>query len=483
MQVYLSAHLVNVYSNYFDVKLSTDDIDSNLDYVYFFNPTNTVGLGTYGDLGNSVLVDYNIGNIEYNIDVPVGSIFAPDHGFIGVEPIIVEKDDNDFPISIFDGTTISNLPRAGVNTSEAFVVRLSNDYIGIRTAASGPNVVFTALGDDSPLYSFKSVRRVERGTVERIDAVVTTEEPHQLLNNDVITMTVTADGVAGVGTNSEVKVSFDEISQTLMVDPREFDSVGVDTISNIITIPGHNFTFGDRVIYTNYADSETIVGIETHEKYYVVPFDSNRIQLAETFEDVKPGQELIINFTSAGVGTQFLTRVNPELDITANNDALFDLSDPSLLDYELQFFYDQTLTEVFDTNGIDDRFTVVGFGTAGTEDAYKIIRYSENNPSTIYYGLEKGGYISTADKLSVNYSTITLVPSKYNAASRVVNVGLTTFKYSLAEKPESDSYSSLNDIIKYTTKSRNAYGGVAEVKIISTGANYRKRPRVYYSRE
>ena len=467
---------VNVYNNYFDVKLSTDDIDSTIDYIYFFNPTNTIGVGTFGNFGNSVLVEYNIGSIQYNIDVPVGSIFAPDHGFVGVEPIIVEKSPNDFPISIFDGENIYNLPRAGVNTSEAFVVRLSNDYIGIRTSANGVNVAFTAVGDDSPLYSFKSVRRVERGNVERIDAVVTTEVPHELKNNDIITMNVTADGVAGVGTNKEVKVSFDEISQTLLVDPREFDSVGVDTESNLINIPRHNFTFGDRVIYTNYAESESIVGIVTHEKYYVVPFDQNRIQLAETFEDIKPGQELLVNFTSSGVGTQFLTRVNPELDITANNDALFDLSDPSLLDYDLQFFYDQTLTEVFDTNGIDDRFTVVGFGTAGLEDAYKIIRYSENNPSTIYYGLEKGGYISTADTLSINHSTITLVPSKYNAASRIINVGLTTFKYSLAEKPESDSYSSVNDLISYTTKSRNALGGVAEVKIISTGANYQNIP-------
>ena len=41
-----------------------------------------------------------------------------------------------------------------------------------------------------------------------------------------------------------------------------------------------------------------------------------------------------------------------------NHDIVFDISDPTLTGKDFKFFYDQSLTEVFENNGIDSEFVV-----------------------------------------------------------------------------------------------------------------------------
>ena len=469
---------VNVVTDRFEVKASLPDIDSRFDESYYFNPTQTVGFGTRGEDGNTYATVYSIGNINYNIDVPVRSIYAPNHGFVGVEPAYISVgDESDDRLAVDDGDLLqTQIPRNGVTEELIFVERLSKDYIGIRTSAAANNLFISGGGEDLPTYNIRTIRNSEGANIARIDAVVTTDEPHGLTNRDVISMNVVSNINSGIGTDDKVIVKFDEVSQTLIINPRSVNPSGIDTSANIITLASHGFKLGDYVLYTT-LNNNPIAGIETHQKYFVVPFDLNRFQLAETFEDIRPGSELIVNLESAGIGTHVFSLVNPQIPVTANNNIVFDIEDPSLQEYELKFFYDQTLTEVFDANGVDDEFTVIGVGTAGFEGAEKIIEYSPNNPSSIYYGLEKGGYISTADTNTLDYSTITLVPSSYNISSRIVNVGLNTFSYSLLEKPESSEYiGGQTEVLEYNTSSSSALGGVADTRIISSGTNFANVP-------
>jgi hypothetical protein len=467
---------LNVIPDRFDVSVTLPEFESQLDEVYYFNPLQTVGFGTRGADGKSFGTVYSIGNINYNLDIPVGRIFAPDHGFVGVEPAIFSiGDEDDDRLVIDDGTTISPLPSTGTTEQLIFVERLSRDYIGIRTSADGNNVFIPGGGEDLPTYSIRTTRYSEGANIARLDAVVTTATPHELENGDAITMRILPTGDSGVGTDKEVTLLFDEISQSLITNPRNVEPVGIDTVANIINIESHNFVLGDYVLYTS-VGIESVGGLELHQKYYVVPFDSNRFQLAETFEDIKPGSELIIDLTSVGVSTHTFSLVNPKIAVTKNNNIKFDVSDPSLLGYELKFFYDQTLTEIFESNGIDDEFPIVGVGTLGLEDGVRTINYSPNNPTAIYYGVEKGGYISTADTDTINNNTVVLIESNYNISNRIVNVGLNTFKYSLYNNPESTEYFAIDADIQYKTSSRNALGGVANTRIISSGDNFSDLP-------
>lgn len=467
--------LINVVTDRFEVNVTLPEFESRVDEIYYFNPLQTIGFGTRGADGNTFGTVYSIGNINYNLDIPVGRIFAPDHGFVGVEPAILSiGDDSDDRLVIDDGNTITAIPPSGLTEQPIFVERLSKDYIGIRTSADGNNLFIPSGGEDLPTYSIRTVRYSEGANIARLDAVVTTAVPHQLENGDSVTMSILPTGDSGIGTDTEVTLLFDEISQSLIINPREVDSVGIDTEANIINLVSHNFILGDHVLYTSGISS--IGGLELHQKYFVVPFDDNRFQLAETFEDIKPGSELIINLTSAGIGTHVFSLVNPKIAVTKNNNVKFDVSHPSLLDYDLKFFYDQTLTEIFESNGIDDVFPITGIGTLGLEDGVRTINYSPNNPSAVYYGLEKGGYISTADTDTLNNNTVVLIESNYNITNRIVNVGLNTFKYSLYNKPESSEYFAIDADITYKTSSRSALGGVANTRIISSGDNFSDLP-------
>ena len=105
------------------------------------------------------------------------------------------------------------------------------------------------------------------------------------------------------------------------------------------------------------------------------------------------------------------------------------------------------------------------------------LTYSSNAPSTLYYGLTKGGYISTADNEVKNYSEIRFIDSKYNGEYKISNVTASTFEFS-PKVPEFLSYTSDQcDKLEYSTKSTNVTGEIKDFKIISPGFNYKKLPQ------
>ena len=63
----------------------------------------------------------------------------------------------------------------------------------------------------------------------------------------------------------------------------------------------------------------------------------------------------------------------------------------------------------------------IGIGTNNTDPigAGLTVQYSESSPITLYYGLTKGGFISTADTEVSNYSEIRFIDSKYNGEYKI----------------------------------------------------------------
>ena len=76
-----------------------------------------------------------------------------------------------------------------------------------------------------------------------------------------------------------------------------------------------------------------------------------------------------------------------------------------------------------------------------------------------------------------SYNAIEFVDSTYAIESTVTRIDANSFKYSLLDKPEVDSYLAPTEAaVEYSTKSSNALGGVAGVRIISSGNNFTSVP-------
>ena len=469
---------VKVVSDYFEIKDNTTDFfKSELDESYFFNPKQTIGVGA--NPGEVVAKTYSIGNIDYELSIPTQSIYAPSHGFKHLEKVLFSKQPGADIIRAADteGGSPFVIPATG-DEQELFVSNISKDYIGLKLDPEGEDLYFLSDGDplvdDEFRYNIKSLRFAETANLDRINARVTTAEDHALKNNDKVTIEVISSGTSGVGSNPSVIVEFDEVTQSLIIDPKFVNPSGIDIPNNLILLDDHDYKLGDHLLYENYGTS--IAGLETHGKYFVIPFDSDSFYLAETFIDIKPGSENPVELGSVGVGSHKFSKINPPIEIVRNRNILFDISHPSLLDMELDFYYDQGLTEVFHNNDIDRDFVVSGIDTAGLPNGKKIVEFSENNPEVIYYGLSKGGYISTADTDTIENNSIRYVDSTYKITQRVDVETNRTFLVSLPEKPEVDLYDTVVATMNYGTSSRNATGGIAKVQVISSGNNFSTLP-------
>ena len=461
---------VDVVPNYFDIEVKTENFENNRDEKYYFNPRQTVSLGI--ETGTTYSTDYIIGNISKTISLPVGSIYAPSHKFRNDELVTLSRDPNDDDITANDGNQLYSVPGGLENTY--YISRISKNLIGIKTSPDGNNLRFGSNGSDSPLYNIKTDRYKETVSLDRIQAIVKTTSPHQMNSGDKIDVSLIAKGNSGIGSNDTVVVRFDEISQSLVIDPQFAEPTGIDTQAGLIRIDRHGYILGDRVLYENYGTPMS--GIATHEKYFVIPFDSDRFQLAETFIDIKPGDELPIKIENVGVGSHTFSLVNPKIGIVKKNNIEFDIGDESLFGKELKFFYDQTQTEIFENNGIDSDFVVTGVSTEGYSGARKFLQYSDNNPDVIYYGLDIGGYISTSDTLTQSYNSIEFIDSAYQLRTRATVLDEDTFSYSLLRLPEESDYNTSGIDVSYTTSSKTAFGGVGKVKIISSGNNFTTLP-------
>ena len=467
---------VTVIPNYFDIdnNLKVGNIKSKRQLSYYFNPKQTVGVGV--ESGETYSTEFIVGNVVKKLAIPVQRIYAPQHGFKTNEPVEISMSATGQPINVFDEQSNINgsFPSLVTRTSTLYAVNKGKDYIGLRTDPNGGDLYFSTNGSDDFLYNIKTKRKTETATLDRISGIIETQEPHLLENNDSVNVSLEAFTNSGVGKNESIVVKFDTISQSLVIDPQTADSSDVSITDNTITIDAHGYILGDFLLYENYGTPMS--GLTTHQKYYVVPFDQNRFLLAETFADITPGKELFIPLGSTGIGTHIFSKVNPQLRIVRSNNISFDVSDPSLLGSELNFFYDQTQTEVFDNNGIDDVFVTSGFSTEGFPGARRYLNFSENNPEIIYYGLETGGYISTSDTRTISYNSIKYIDSAYSRITGATVIDDNTFSYSLLGSPEIDAYDNADIKVSYTTNSASAFGGIGEVEIVSSGNNFTRIP-------
>ena len=115
----------------------------------------------------------------------------------------------------------------------------------------------------------------------------------------------------------------------------------------------------------------------------------------------------------------------------------------------MKFYKEKEFINEYVSSGDSRDFNVVGaggsigIGSFGT--ASLTLNHSKNIPSKLYYTLEKGGYISTADTSVPHYSEINFVESEYNGTYSTFGITTatpTSFKISPYRYPSVLNYNS-----------------------------------------
>ena len=493
---YTTTTIINYLPNTFTINNKTSYFDSTLNNKVFFNPTESVGLGTLVGIGTTVRYKLNgqnyigIGSTGISAllrTIPTQSIYIKNHPFKDNQQVLFKKPVGVAATAIIvsataTATTTFTLPYP-TDTQVVYVTSKSRDTIGIKTQLTSNELFFIQSGTDNYEYSIESVFPQLTGKIDKIKATVAVATAHELLQNDTIKLSIEPNLSVGIGTSSSIYVSYYSAKKKLIFNPIGFTSVGINTLNNTINLPKHNLNTGDKIFYS--ADDSAASGLTT-DGYFVYKVNDDNIQLSETYGDTISTPPTVITVAgSLGVGTggnyQKIGLINPQIKSIKGNDLVFNLSDTSLSGYNFKIYTDVQFKNEFVSIAGTSSFSVIGIGSLGTASATKTIQYTQQLPQTLFYSLEKSGYLSTSDKDVNNYSQITFIDSLYNGDYSISGVGTTTFSFSLQSIPERTIYNQ-NDcsLIKYTTKSKIATGGVDKIRIISGGYNYKKLPKISY---
>ena len=481
-----SSSFVDLVPSYLTIPVETPYFDSKINDVEYFNPHQSIGLGTAVGVGTTTL--YTRGEVSEVVDIPNYSIYLPNHPFKTAQEVVLRKPATGYALTV---TTDEDATRwllpdpANGNSQTVYVINKSPDYIGIATqvglTTNTSGVAFISngnrVGSSDFRYSLESNFTQITGNLQQITATVGVSTAHGLLKGDEISFKVKPDQSVGIGTSVSIDVRYDELNETVLINPISTNSSGVNVGLNQFTLTSHGYKTGDKVYYT----SPSVAGGLTDKRtYYVYNQGNDDFKLCDTRLDALTVPPLIKDITSNGGGSakHEFSLVNPRISVLENNNLVFDVSHPSLSGYDFKLFYDNEYKNEFVSTGKTDSFTVTGVGTVGvTTTATLTLNYSNINPKSLFYNVQKSGFISTSDTDVSNYTNIKYGGSDYNGTYEVYGIGVTEFSVSLKEIPESLTYSQTNtSTLEYTTNSPTARGGVDRLQLNYGGAGYKKLP-------
>jgi len=451
---------VTYLSNYFTFSKSLDQFSSKLNDIVFFNPKESIGVSTLNGVGYNT--SFTFGNNSITRSIPSKGIYIDNHPFLTNQSVIFTT--NGSPIGYSTDGLIPFLPLP----QNLFVVNKNKNLIGLKTSLNGEEVFFHTNGIDNDKYSIQSNYPQVLGNVEKNEVIVSVSTSHELTTGDLISLNVKPNLNVGIGTFTSVKILYNSKIKSIVVNPIEFTSLGINTITNQITIPNHRLETGDKILYENYEFGE----------YFVYKVNKDKISLCETYYDTQKNLPIIVGFASTGASSQSITLINPPIKVIKNNNLVFDLSDSSLSGYEFKIFTDLNFNHEFETTKKPSTFNVSNVGIVGiSTNASLTIQYDSSIPENLYYNLEKSGNIANSDKDVINYNKISYINSIYNGSYNVIGIGTTTFSINLEKLPEKLSYASTEcSVLEYSTKSSLATGPVNSLNILSSGSGYKKLP-------
>jgi hypothetical protein len=477
----------------------TTQYDYKINREIYFHPIDSLGIGTVSGVGiGTTIVFSNPGVGITQIFVPTQSIYIPNHQLSTGDELIYSSN-NGVPIGVSTNGISTSV--SITDQSIVYVAKLTDDLIGISTFRVGLGTEGTFVGLTSETntfgllyftdfgvgdhHSFKTTYNTLVGNISRNTVTVSTSQTHGLLNNDAVFVDVNP-SIA-----STFIVRYNDYNRKLLLNPKDFISSGINTLTNTITINNHGFIKGQKIVHTSLSPS---VGLEDNKEYYVVFVDNDNIRLTNSyFESVSP-KPSIVEITSASDGT--LSLINPPIDTYRSSSVIFDLSDSSLSytqqstnypAFDLRFFKDSNLTEIYDSNADDNTFEVQKTGIVGvTSDTKVTLTINQQTPENLYYNLvpiyngtlPEDKKLISVDSDVISNNQLLVKSSIYNGEYNVIVGSTTSFTYTIPSVPEKDSYASSQSTLSYETTSRNTTGSISKIKLVNKGQNYYSLPQI-----
>ena len=455
----------------------------------YFNPSDSLGLGNVGTGTTLTIESPGVGITQ--VFVPVKNIYIPNHGFKTGDSLRYSPNENT-PIVVSNSNSQFNLPE----DRDIFVAKFNDDFIGLSTAKVGVGSTgnFVGVGTDTEIlffenigngknHSFKTVKSSVVSTdIDKREVTLTTKESHGIFEGD----TVTVDCKSSL--EKTIVIKYDDINNRILVDPVDFEIGDVDSSSSTITIENHNFTTGEKVLYSANPPSG---GLVNNKIYYVVVVNSNTIKLANSYYNANLSVPITVNITSPASGS--ISKINPQLTFFYDQTITFDLSDSSLSmnfgasnfsAFDFVLSKDSTFTEKFISSTKNESFDLIYQGEPGSDGSFARLKVSNSIPTILYYTL-----VPTKAAMSVNSelkvvndqefinksNRIEIRESFYNGKHLVTNSTDTTLKYSLKNTPEESEYTSG---VKYYSTSSGSTGGIHKILSESGGFGYKIIPSV-----
>ena len=469
------------YFNYFD-----GYIPEKRNKEIYFNPINSVGLGT---TSGSLVDVYYSGIGTTSLQINPANVYLQKHELVTNTNLTYSTNGGN-SIQVSNGSSIFNLSLL----NSLYAIKISNDIIGISSSkvSIGTESSYVSVGTTNPFlyfvnygtgnnHSFKTNYDSLKAKVQKNIVTVSTASTHGLSLNDKINLNV----ISGITTT--IAIEYDDRNRRLVSKQRQFS--GINTSNNTFTIPNHGYYTGQPLIYNSDSPS---VGLESKSIYYAFIVDEDRIKLSKTYYDSyvldKP-----IDITTSSSGN--LQEINPNLSFIVGQKVVFDLSDSSLSfnnglefvpAFSFDLYKDKNYNEkyYYNENGV---LEVTKVGDIGINNNARLeLNISESTPIVLYYKLspiiddklpetKKQIYIDT---LTRQNNSINIFGSSYSGEHNVVGLGSTTFDYLLRDLPEVQEYNTSNSSINYSTNSKTAFGGINDIRLLSAGRAYKELPGI-----
>jgi hypothetical protein len=233
---------ISIKPNKFTLNVDLDYFESKFDDKVYFNPNESIGVGTITGVGNEI--SFSLGDETITRNIPTQRIYLENHPFATNQLV-------DFNVNGNGTISISNTPTSTPYDlpSSVYVVNKSPNTIGIKTTISGDEIFFRTNGDNVDDYYFESTFKQELANVKKIVSTVSVSTSHGLSDGDTISLTVKPNLSVGIGTSTAVRVLYKSEIENIVVNPIGFNSTGVSTTTNEITITDHGLVTGDKVFY------------------------------------------------------------------------------------------------------------------------------------------------------------------------------------------------------------------------------------------
>ena len=496
-----TAATVNQNKFLFDAK-QDNTFKFKLNKEIYFNPAESLGLSpSFVNLGLGVTVTFaNPGVGATNVFILPQRVYLKDHNLQTGDVIRYNKNRSDATaINYEDTTTTVGVGSDFIDGRDYYVARFNKDFIGISTVKVGLGSTGVFVGVAATTSNVGLMCFVGAGTSSYHS--FTTQYPKITANavsNKVTVSTATTHGLSsGHRIQFDVKpriektivVKYDDFNRNIIINPKSFDAVGINTIDGILTIEEHGFSTGDKLIHTS---DRAVTAFNNNTPYYVVKIDKDKFKLSETLYNSQLEPPITVVGVATTTGT--LGPVNPSINVEGFNVVKFDLSDESLQytyfqnnypAFDLDLYEDNIFAKPWIKNPTDTSFKVVKTGTVG-QDSIVTLNIDETTPKELFYNLipkytpgvplqesKKGVYI---DKSVSGAGAVRIMNSVYSGSHDVTVSTASSFTYSLNKVPENVSYGTTNATLSYITDCTHTNGPISRIEMLNNGENYKVLP-------